>query len=501
MQLSEYTRYDAIGLAELVRRREVSPTELVDTALSAIEKTNPTLNAVVSELHERGRAAAEGPLPEGPLAGVPFLLKDNLDLEGTVASWGAFLGLDNHAKHSHEIARRIEQAGLLVLGRTNMSELGFSPVTESALFGATANPWSLERSPGGSSGGSAAAVAAGMVPMAHGADGGGSIRIPASACGLFGLKISRGRQPAAYHDDPDGFTVQGALSRTVRDSAAFVDAIRGARPIDRWQLACPDTPYLQIASEDPAPLKIAFTATHLDGGSVHPECATAVQDAMHLCEGLGHTIEERRPELDFLSWAEGFGILWAMGAGFFMESVRQTLQQERLPRALAPLANSDRILDAVLWLHGLSARRAPLEPLTRTLIRINRQLTPAHHWVAWQQMSAAGGALADFLTDFDLLALPVLGDLPIPTGSFVPPRNLEEATEGVLRYAGLTPICNTSGLPAMSVPLHMSAGGLPVGVQFIAPHGREDRLFALAGQLERAQPWKDRRPPHHVDAV
>ncbi|MEL6184029.1 MAG: amidase family protein [Myxococcota bacterium] len=493
MRLDEYVRYDALGLAELLRGGEVGREELLETALEAIDAVNPQLNAVISDLRERGRAGARQP-QEGLFSGVPFLLKDNIDLEGTVSTWGTVLGQGRVSTWTHEVVRRIEASGLVILGRTNMSELGLLPTTEPAAFGPTANPWDLRRSPGGSSGGAGAAVAGGMVPMAHGADGGGSIRIPASACGLFGLKTSRGRHPASREDDPDGFISQGVLSKSVRDSAAFLDVTQGARSLDRWRTPSPLGSFLEAAGTDPQPLRIAFSVRGFDGREVHPHCREAVLSAAQLCADLGHSVEEGGPQVDFQEWMEGFAVLWSMCTGYFLESVKESLRADGLSSLISGLLERNAAFDALLWAHTFPRAR-PMEPFTRTLVGINRRLTPGHLWMAWKKMNRAGEALGGFLETVDLFMLPVLGEPPWPTGHLKPPRTVDEAGESLLRYAGFTPICNTAGLPAMSVPLHWAPSGLPIGVQFMAPYGREDLLFALAGQLERARGWSHLRPP------
>ncbi|MBC7792596.1 MAG: amidase, partial [Clostridia bacterium] len=320
MNLHEYVRRDAVGLAELVRKGEVSPRELVDTGFRAIAAVNPKLNAVIDQVVAHARSQVLELDAEAPFAGVPFLIKDSLERTGLKATWGVPLAADNVSQRTHEIARRIDAAGLITIGRTNMSELGLLPCTEAALYGATHNPWDLTRSPGGSSGGSASAVAAGIVPMAHGEDGGGSIRIPASACGLWGLKVGRGRFPQETWDTPDGFISHGVVSRSVRDSAGFVDAIHGARRFDRWQAPPVKGTFTQAAEKDPKKLHIGVAMRGLMASDLHPDCRAAMEHATKLLEDLGHHVEQADMELDGDMFAEHFTVIWAMSTGYFVRA-------------------------------------------------------------------------------------------------------------------------------------------------------------------------------------
>lgn len=483
-----------MGLAELVKTGQVTSRGLVEVAIAIIEAQNPRLNAVIHKMYDRALAASITYPKDQPFSGVPFLLKDMLDLENTASSLGAFLGTDNIGRDTHELAQRIEGAGLITLGRTNMSELGLLPTTEPEAFGATNNPWDPNYSPGGSSGGAAAAVAAGMVPMAHAADGGGSIRIPASACGLFGLKPSRGMHPTHVYDDPDGFITHGVVTRSVRDCAQFFDVTKGAQTWGRWKTPDKISSFLSCVETEPRPLKIAFSWHNFSGEPAHPTCQKAVREAALLCSDLGHHVVEDQPELSFEEWKEGFTILWSMCAGYFEERVRDDLKNDKL-KALGSLLNNNFLLDFVLWGYGLSQGRRPMERVTRELALRNRSLTPAHHWMAWSKMNKAAYEISTFLEQYDVFLLPVLGEPPWPTGELNHWVGFDETAQKLLNYSGYTPICNTSGIPAMSMPLYWDEQGLPIGVQFMAPYAREDRLFQLAGQLERARPWEHRTPP------
>ncbi len=497
--LDEYTRHDALGLAELVRRNEVQPEELLDVAIAAIEQTNPRLNAVITRLYDRARDRIAAGLPTGPFTGVPYLLKDMLDLEGTKVTWGSRLLRNNVSTHTHEILRRMEATGLSFLGRTNMSELGMVPHAEPKAYGPTRNPWDLDRSPGGSSGGAAAAVAAGVVPMAHAADGGGSIRIPASACGLFGLKPSKGRNPVDLDEPTDEFVNQHVISRTVRDSAAMLDAIQGARSFERLQLPAPSRPYLEIAAEPPGTLKIGYTLSDFFGNPVHPDCREAVLATAGLLTELGHEIEESAPVIDAESYFHGFQVLWCASAGFFYEEVRRELgKQERIPAPLRLALGQRQVLKLLTSLPTNLSGNSMIEPFTRKLAALDRKHTPADLMRAWIEMRRAEAELRNFLSGFDMLLTPVMAEPPWPIGYLKQNWSIRRLQEELLRYVAFTPIANSTGFPAMSVPLHWSPQGLPIGSHFIAPLGAEDRLFQLATQLEAARPWRDRRPPAFI---
>src|SRR5499427_4135310 len=298
---AEYDQYDGLGLAELVRRREVSPDEVLEAAIARVEARNPAINAVVSRLYDEARAAMRAGLPAGPFTGVPYLLKDlGAHYAGAVTSFGSTLFKDFVVDHDSEITARLRRAGLVIFGKTNTPEMGLAASTEPRLFGPTRNPWSLKHSSGGSSGGSAAAVAAGVVPMAHATDGGGSIRIPASACGLFGLKPTRARNPMG----PDagegwgGASVGHAVTRTVRDSAALLDATSGLDVVAAFCAPPPERPFLHEVGRDPGRLRIAITTRPWNGQPVDSECKTAAVAAARLCERLGHHVDEATPDVD-----------------------------------------------------------------------------------------------------------------------------------------------------------------------------------------------------------
>jgi amidase len=491
---SEYDRYDALGLAELVRSKQVTPAELCEAALERIETLNPRFNAVVTPMFDLGRAAAAGPLPAGPFAGVPFLIKDlHYAYLGVPLSSGCRALKDFVPDHDDEMVARIKGTGAVILGKTNTPEFGLMAVTEPELFGPCRNPWDPDRTPGGSSGGAAAAVAAGMVPMAAGGDGGGSIRIPAGYCGLFGLKPSRGRNPTG----PDcGSVWQGAvqnhvLSRSVRDSAAMLDATQGADVGAPYEIRPPESPYSEAVSVEPPPLKIAYSADSPLATPVHPDCVRAVEDAARLLEALGHRVVAVRPEIDGLTLAKSY-----------------------LTMYLGEVAANIDALQAVL---KRRARPGDVEFTTFTLGLLGRSLSSGEFVSALRQWDLAAREMGRFFRRFDLYLTPTTAQPPALVGELIPGGLQALVLKAVnalglgwlLKRTGLvdrlaveslartpfTQLANLCGLPAMSVPLHWTAGGTPLGVQFIAPFGDEVVLFRLAGQLEQASPWFQRRPP------
>jgi amidase len=464
----ELARLDATAQADLVRRKQVKPVELVEAAIARIEALDPRLNAVVTPLFERARERVRDGTPGGPFPGVPYLLKDLLPLEGVRITFGSAAFEKHVARASAEVARRMEAAGLVILGVTNSPEFGLLPTTEPKLHGPTRNPWSPTRSPGGSSGGAAAAVAAGLVPLAQASDGGGSIRIPASACGLFGLKPSRGRNPEAPDPDWLGLSVRHCVSRSVRDSAILLDAIRGPSAGDRWWAPAPERPYAAEVGSEPGRLRIGFTARDFGGRPVHPDCVAAVESTAALCEELGHHVEEAAPEIDRVAFDDAFLLLWSAYAA---EAVKG-------------------------WARVTGRKPGPqlFEPFTWQLVEHESRHTPADVALAWSTLQDASYALVRFHEMHDLLLTPVLGEPPVEIGGLPQDVPFEAMRERLRRYVPFTPVANASGQPAMSVPLFWSAAGLPIGSHFVARYGDEATLVRLASQLERARPWAERRP-------
>ena len=463
---------DAADQAALVRRGEVTPLELVDAAIARVERLNPSLNAVVTPLFDSAREAARGPLPEGPLKGVPYLLKDlGAAQAGVRRASGAAVLREFVPDFDDVLVERLRAAGLIFIGRTNTPELGASATTEPGLFGPTRNPWDPERSPGGSSGGSAAAVASGMVAAAHGNDGGGSIRIPASCCGLFGLKPTRARSTAAPGGGERWLAVDHALTRSVRDSAALLDAIAGGVPGDPCWAPPPERPYAEEVGVDPGSLRIAWTAAAPRGSAVHPDCARAVEETAALCRDLGHEVEEGSPDFDYAPFEEAFLSMFAAGVAS--------------------------ALDGIARQFGVAPSPERYDPATWRLYERGAELSASRYLQAVDLTQAVGRRLAAFFEDADIWLTPTLGRPPELLGRLDPSleSDPDEALEYALSYVAFTPICNCAGVPAASVPLHWNEEGLPVGVQLVAPYAGEDLLFRLASQLEAARPWSGRRPP------
>ena len=491
--ISEYDDLDAVGLAELVARGDVSPEELLAEAVQRIEQTHAQLNVVVYRDDERARRKIGDGLPAGPLRGVPLLVKETMPIADMPLTFGSVLLRDHIASETHAFVRRLEASGCVVVGRTNMGEFGLLPTTESTLFGPAHNPWSLAHSPGGSSGGSAAAVAARIVPLAHGDDGGGSIRIPAAHCGVFGLKPSRHRTPNSVRD-PIGYVAGGCLTRSVRDSAVALDVLSTPDRGERVLLPPPAGSFRTAAERDPASLRIAFCTSSFGGQETHPDCVAAVQSAARLCEELGHRVEEARPAIDQGRYQEAFLVVWAMAAGQVDRLLQKRLEQIS-PRLFASLWRSPLVRDLAMQVLALHFGRPPLERFTRRLIAIDRRHTPGDVWIANQALRDAEYLLAKLLGEYDLLLTPTLGEPPWLIGELDLTQSDDALRARLNRYVAFTPLCNTSGYPALSVPLFWNAEGLPIGVQFVGPYAGEELLFELAGQLERARPWTDRRPP------
>ena len=473
MSLPDLPELDALGQAELVRRGDVTPLELVDAAIARVERVNPKLNAVVTPMFDLAREAARGTLADGPFRGLPFLLKDLFAAyAGVRLTNGATVCQLLVPHHDSELVRRYKRAGLIVIGKTNTPEFGIPPTTENRLFGATHNPWDLDRTPGGSSGGSAAAVAARIVPMAHGGDGGGSIRIPASACGIFGLKPTRARNPLGpdVGDLLSGLVVEHALTVSVRDSAALLDATSGPAPGDPYWAPPPGRSFLEETKTPPGRLRIAFAKTALTGVPVHADCVAAVEDAARLCSDLGHHLEEASPSLDMTSVMRAFVVLYAAGAARNVADVEEAA--------------------------GMPANREMFEPLTWGLAESGKQLTAAEYLLALRSIQKASRDVARFFGDYDIWLTPTLGEPPVPLGTFA--ATYDDPLVGFVRagdFAPFTPLINATGQPAMSVPLYWSDAGLPIGTHFVGRFGDEATLFRLAGQLEQTRPWRAKRPP------
>lgn len=488
----EYTEYDATGLAELIRRGEVSPEEALEAAIAQVERVNPSINAVIHRLYEEGRRTVKA-LPEGPFRGVPFLVKDLVSAYGGAPQeMGSRFMRGYVAPQDSELMRRYKQTGAVVFGKTNTPELGIVGVTEPLSAGATVNPWDVTRTPGGSSGGSGAAVASRMAPMAGGGDGGGSIRIPASCCGLFGLKPSRGRTPTGPDQGElwQGCAVEHVLTRSVRDSAAMLDAIAGGDPGAPYVAPSPARPWLEEVGAEPGKLRIAFTTRPFVKASVDRECVRAVEEAAKLLEELGHHVVEASPEVDGSSLAMNFLV---MLSGEVAADVAE--------------------LEA---LRGRKARFEDLEVETHLLAALGERFTAGRFSQATRELDRMGRQVGRFMERWDVLLTPTLARPPVQLGelkargaeakgmeALARLRSgrvidwlglLEPSAEKMFSFTPFTFLFNVSGNPAMNVPLHWTAGGLPIGVHFVGRYGDEATLFRLASQLERAQPWEGRRP-------
>jgi len=473
----DFSRLDATALAELVRKGEATAAELVEAAISRIEATNGEVNAVIHPLFEQGLEAAKGDLPDGPFKGVPFLLKD---LGAAFAGQPLHLGMnylkerDFHAPLDTYLAERFRAAGLVTIGKTNCPELGILPTTEPRAYGPTRNPWDLNHSVGGSSGGSAAAVAAGMVPMAHANDGGGSIRIPAANCGLVGLKPSRQRisEGPLVGDFMSGLTAELCVSRSVRDTAALLEAVHGPAPGDPYVAPPPLRPYAEEVGADPGKLRIALWTETVIEQDADPEVVIAAEAGAKALEECGHQIE--RPDmsaLQGLDMVEPFLVRWAAGQA--------------------------QALDQLGMVGGQPITADDVEPLTWALAEIGRSRNSGEYLAAVGQHQVLSRIIAGIHeSGFDLLLTPTLGEPPPPLGSFDDSGpDPMAAFERAFLSGCFTAAFNATGQPAISLPLRWSEDGLPIGVQLVAPLGREDLLLRVTSQLEQAVPWGDRIPP------
>ena len=490
----EYDALDGLALADLVRRREVSAAQVTEAALARMAARNPALNAVVRPLEQLARDMASRVPADAAFAGVPMLIKDLVaTIAGVPTSYGTKVMQQVTPGHDSELVARYRRAGAVFIGKSNTPELGLTPFTESEALGPARNPWNLDRTPGGSSGGSGAAVAARIVPIGHGGDGGGSIRIPASCNGLFGLKPTRGRLPTGpdMGDSWRGFVQEHVITRSVRDSAAMLDATAGedvGTPV-----ACPaqERPYLDEVARDPQPLRIAVSTTPFFGSTVHADCVAALNDSAALLESLGHHVERAEPVVDGARLAKAFLTVVAAECRADLEWMGEQLR--RAPRA------DD--VEAATWALGL----------------VGASYKASEYASSARLLQAAGRTCGEFFTRYDLLVTPTLGAPPIPIGALLPSGAERAALTlfgrmklgGVLKLAGLldetarkvfgfipyTPLFNVTGQPAMSMPLYWNADGLPIGTQFVGRFGDEATLFRIAGQVERARPWAHRVPP------
>jgi len=492
--MNDYSKYDALGLAELVSKGQVTASELMEEAISRAAAVNPKINAIVGTMNARGRKDALTPVP-GPFTGVPFLLKDiHAAYAGVPLTNGSRLLRKFRPQEDAEIVRRYKRGGLIVFGKTNTSEFGLLPVAEPDLFGPTRNPWNTNRTAGGSSGGAAAAVAAGIVPMAHGSDGGGSIRIPSSCCGLFGFKPSRGISP----NGPDaselffGYGTQHVLTHTVRDSATALDVVAGPERASFYR-AIPVLNYAQAVQSPVPPLRIALTTDPFLPADVHPECDAAARRAATFCEDLGHTVEEAAPNINTEEFGRDYTVMCAAGVSLALR----------------------------LWegYFGRPVGRPDVEEVTALYREIGNNLSGPEVMFARDRLMAAQREMARFFRRYHVMLTPTLALPPVKIGHFEPRGLLqqildlsltlpfkdvfksefarEQVISWVVRYGysftPYAPLANIAGLPSMNVPLFQNQKNLPIGVMFTSALGRDTLLFKLAAQLESAHPWRQRK--------
>lgn len=467
----EYDQYDALGLAELIAKKHITPLELLSAVRERVEVVNRKLNALCHVFFDRAEAQINDNLPTGLFRGVPFVLKDlSAYLKGTITSAGSRLWKDNVADFDSTLVSRYKQAGLVIFGKSNSPELGLTTTTESVLFGETRNPWNLERTSGGSSGGSAVLVAARVLPMAHGSDGGGSIRIPASCCGIFGFKPTRGRVPLGpiQFEGWNGLAHHHAVTISVRDSAALLDATTGQELGSPYFSPKPARPFLSEVGSDPGTLRIALVTRTVNGAPVDAECKKAALEAAKLCESLGHKVEEVGLPVDGEQ-------LYAAFLPVIQVSTARTIEDAGTKRG-RPVTEQD--VEAVTWATAEAGRNT-------TSVAYSRAIASVHQ---------IGLIMATFLENRDVVLSPTLAKPPVPLGVLSLTHDLATWGREVGAFSPYTALYNITGQPSMSIPLSWNAEGLPIGVMFSGRFGEDAVLFRLAAQLEKAQPWKDRKP-------
>jgi len=492
MTFAEYRTCDALGLAELVRSGQISPEEVLTAARERAAAVNDRLNAVIHPAYREAEAQLSRGLPDGPFKGVPFLVKDlGLHWAGQPLRSGSQGYEGYRSKTDSFLIRRYREAGLVLIGKTNTPEFGLTPYTEPAHFGPTRNPWDTSRTAGGSSGGSAAAVAAGIVPMATASDGGGSIRIPASCCGLVGLKSSRGLLSLGPHraEHWAGAVVEGCNSRTIRDTAAFLDMAAAFEPGDPYPSPARPSSYHRLLNQKIPPLRIGFSTAHPLGHPLDDACVRAVQQTAQLLEELGHKVEEVPLPIQRTDLTEVFVTMVAGQASATVREMSQAMGRKPSP--------------------------AQVEPSTFALFLLGRKLSAAEYAFQRQRWNDIGRRMAVFHQEYDVLLTPTASRRPFPIGSLEPSAgerrliglinslrlgslaaaNIEQLAEKVFSYIPYTPLANMTGQPSLSLPLHWSEDQLPVGVLFTGPIGQDGLLLQLGGQLEQARPWKDKHPP------
>jgi amidase len=469
--VAEYGNYDGLGLAELIAQKKITPLELLYAVRQRVDALNPKLNALCHLFFDKAEAQISQGLGTGPFRGVPFVLKDvSLYLAGTITSAGSRIWKNSVADFDSTLVERYKQAGLVIFGKTNSPELGLTTTTESVLFGQTHNPWSLQRTSGGSSGGAAAVVASRILPMAHGSDGGGSIRIPASCCGVFGFKPTRGRVPLGptQFEGWNGCTQHHALTISVRDSAALLDASVGAELGSPYFSPLPVRPFLKEVGAEPGRLCMALVTETPGGTPLDPECKKAALDAAKLCENLGHTVEETALPIDY-----------ALARGAFFAILQVSLA---------------RVLDDAAATLGRPVSEQDVEPVTWATMQAGTKVASVTYSRAIATLHQIGLAMAKFQRSYDVILSPTLAKPPVALGLLSLSQDVPTWSKEVMEFSPFTALYNVTGQPSMSVPLHWTPDGLPVGVMFSARFGEDTTLFRLAAQLEQAQPWHERTP-------
>lgn len=490
MKFEEYRQYDATALAALVKSGEVQASELLEIAIARAAEVNPKINALHTPFHDFAHQQANKTNKHQPFAGVPFLLKDlQHALKGFPLANGSMACLDAMPKYNASLVDRYLASGLLPFAKTTTPEFGLLAVTETRAHGETRNPWNLERTPGGSSGGSAASIAAGIVPMASANDGGGSIRIPASHCGLFGLKPSRARVPTGPHYSEVwmGASTDHVLTRSVRDSATMLDALQGKDIGAPFEIKPPMMPYAEVIKQPTQKLSIAYTTESPIGTHVDQACVDALQHTLQLLESMGHTVEEAKPNYDGMMLAQDYLMLYFASVAAIVRDIRQ---------------------------HSGRHRVKELEAITRTAATVGESISAGEFYQSKQNWNTYSRCMGTFYERYDLFVTPSAAMPPIKIGESAPnPFELfaltvsnrmglgkllrrsgliEKMARDNLKFTPFTQLANLTGLPAMSVPLYWSQDALPIGVQFIGPVGAEDHLLQLAAQLEEANPWFDK---------
>jgi amidase len=479
MNLSEYANYDAVGLAKLIAKGEITSSEVCRCALAAIDRLNPVLNCVVQAYPERVASLTARP-PSGLLGGVPTLLKDFYKFEkGSLSEGGSELTRGLRAQYDSEVVLRLRRGGLIILGRSAVPEMAYSSTCDTHIHGRTSNPWDLDTYPGGSSSGSAAAVAAGIVPIAHASDGGGSIRSPAAYTGLVGLKPTRGR----VSDGPDGADPTGGMSanlavtRTVRDTAAILDVLGGPAIGDPHIAPAPERPFLEEIGRLPRKLRVAFSTHPFDGGILNGEISKAAQAAAALVRTMGHDVEEAAPVLDWEPFLKATHVVWSAEVAYGCDSL------------------------------GLLVGRKPsADNLMRTswaMYQFGATLTASDYLSALDEFNTVRRRTGEFFQDWDILITPTCTQLAAPHAAQNQdlPLNAEAWSRLVFQNDVFSPVFNVTGQPAISLPLYQTTAGAQIGVQFVARFGDEATLLRLSAALEQALPWRDRRPPVHISRV